>query len=186
MQARQKLLADAISHVAAGGVAGKSLREIAAGAGTGHRMLLCHFDSREGLIAAIASDMERRQREILTSLAAEARTPRELMRSLWTALSDPDMMPFVRLFFEVVGLAAGGRRHLVPDLADARLDHATAAAASVGLDADPALLRAGVALTRGLLLDLVAGADRRAADAAHEAFVDALEQRTAVSRPRTG
>ncbi|WP_035696951.1 TetR/AcrR family transcriptional regulator [Glycomyces tenuis] len=176
MNARQKLLAAVIDHAAGHGFAGKSLREIAAGTGTSHRMLLYHFESREGLIAAIVSDMERRQHELLVALAAEARTPRELMAALWTELSEPRMLPFVRLFFEVVGLAAGGRRHLLPDLTDAWLDHAMKAATAVGMEADPALLRAGVAVTRGLLLDLVAGADRRAVDAAHEAFIAALER----------
>lgn len=177
--ARRRLLSEVVEYAAAQGIAGKSLREIAAGVGTSHRMVLYHFGSREGLLAAIVSDMEQRQRELLSSLAASSRTPRELMTALWAELSSPRLRPFVRLFFEVVGIAAGsgtdGDRR-PDDLTGPWLDGAIEAAESVGLDADPALLRAGIAVTRGLLLDLVSGADHHEVDAAHAAFAALLDR----------
>jgi hypothetical protein len=41
---------------------------------------------------------------------------------------------------------------------------------------DPALMRLGLAVMRGLLLDLVATNDRRAVDAAAQAFVDLVRR----------
>lgn len=180
-RARQRLLAEVVEYAADQGIAGRSLREIAAGVGTSHRMLLYHFGTREGLLDAIVSDMEDRQRDLLASLAESAETPRELMTALWAELSGPRLRPFVRLFFEVAGIAAaggtdGGRR---PDgLTGPWLDGAVEAAKSVGLEADPPLLRAGIALTRGLLLDLVSGADPHEVDAAHASYLDLLERST--------
>lgn len=176
--ARQRLLAEVVEYAAAQGITDRSLREIAAGAGTSHRMLLYHFGSREGLLEAIVSDIEQRQREFLASLAETAPTPRALMTALWAELSGPRLRPFVRLFFEVAGIVAadgtGGDRP--PDaLTGPWLDGVVAAAESVGLRADPPLLRAGIALTRGLLLDLVCGADKHEVDAAHAAFVDLID-----------
>jgi len=41
---------------------------------------------------------------------------------------------------------------------------------------DPALVRLGLAVMRGLLLDLVATEDRRSVDAAAQAFVDLVRK----------
>ena len=46
---RERLLAKAVDHVAAHGVADLSLRALAAALGTSHRMLLYHFGSKEQL-----------------------------------------------------------------------------------------------------------------------------------------
>ena len=43
------------------------------------------------------------------------------------------------------------------------------------MGSDPAELRLGVAVTRGLLLDLVAGADRTEVDASYRRFVELYE-----------
>lgn len=177
--ARQRLLSEVVEYAAAQGITNRSLREIASGVGTSHRMLLYHFGSRDGLLEAIVSEMEDRQRELLASLAETAQTPRALMTAWWAELSGPRLRPFVRLFFEVAGIIAadgtGGDRP--PDaLTGPWLEGVVAAAESVGLEADPPLLRAGIALTRGLLLDLVCGADERDVDAAHAAFIDLLDR----------
>jgi AcrR family transcriptional regulator len=176
---RQRLLDRVIDHVAAHGIAGRSLREIATGVGTSHRMLLYHFGSREGLVASVVARVEERQRQVMASLAAGASTPREAMTALWEHLSSPQLRPFVRLFFEIFGLAAGGEagaRGLLPGLTGPWLSEGMAAAESVGQPADPATVRLGVAVTRGLLLDLVAGADADEVTAAYTAFIDVMEK----------
>ena len=187
--ARERLLGKVVSFAERSGVTDKSLREIAAGAGTSHRMLIYHFGSREGLLAAIANqvatvvvrDTEARQRATLAGLAARNATAREVMLGLWEQLTAAETMPFVRLFFEVFALASRGipgTEGLLKNLTDPWLDEGAAAAARLGYAFDAAAVRLGVAVSRGLLLDLVAGADRDEVDAAYRLFVDLLERAT--------
>jgi hypothetical protein len=55
--------------------------------------------------------------------------------------------------------------------------------AKTGSSADPAFVRLGLAVTRGLLLDLVATDDDEGVDAAAQAFIDLLRQTSAASLP---
>lgn len=161
---RNLMLERVMAYAAAQGIADKSLREIAAGAGTSHRMLLYHFGSREGLLAAIVGAVEEQQRAVLASLTGPggATTAAEVMLRLWEQVSEPRLRPFVRLFFAVVGLAVQGvpgTQALLDGLTDPWLDQGDAVAQRLGLRVDPVALRLGVAASRGLLLELLAGAD---------------------------
>lgn len=150
------------------GITGKSLREIAAGTGTSHRMLLYHFGSREGLIAAIVAAMEERQRALLASLSQREGSPEELMLAYWKQLSGPELRPFVRLFYEVLGLAvqgAPGTEAFLRNLTDPWLS------GDFNYKVDTRVTRVGVAVARGLLLDLLAGADPKEVTAAYKMFV---------------
>lgn len=178
---RSSLLARVMDYTAAEGIADKSLREIAAGAGTSHRMLLYHFGSREGLLAAIVAAMEEQQRALMAGLAASSTSASagELMLRLWKQVSDPQTRPFVRTFFAVVGLAVQGTpgtEALLDSLTTPWLAAGAAVAEQVGIAADPTALRLGVAVSRGLLLELLAGADPAAVDASYELFVDMWER----------
>jgi AcrR family transcriptional regulator len=164
MDSRDALLAKVLDFTARDGIADRSLCEIATGAGTSHRMLLYHFGSREGLLAAIVAAMEARQRASMAELAATVTTPQDLMSRLWEQVSSPELRPFVRLFFEVFALTRA-------DLTTAWIDDAMAVASKLGVAPDPAATRLGVAVSRGLLLDLLAGADKAEADAAYDLFV---------------
>src|SRR5919206_3479774 len=104
--AREQLLDRVMTFAATDGIAGRSLREIAQGVGTSHRMLLYHFASREGLLAAIVAAIEAQQRAVLAEISQRAGSPREVMLGLWEQLTRPELLPFVRLFFEVFGLLA--------------------------------------------------------------------------------
>jgi AcrR family transcriptional regulator len=173
VEAREALLAKVMAAVAQEGLADRSLREIAASAGTSHRMLIYHFGSREGLLAAIVGAMEAQQRAALAALAGG--TPREVMTALWAQVSSDELRPFVRLFFEVFALAHRGEAE-PPDAVTAPwLDAASAMAERVGIPVERAALRLGVAVSRGLLLDLLAGAPREEVDEAYEFFVRLYE-----------
>lgn len=185
MGAREELLGRVVAAAAADGLADRSLRDIAESVGTSHRMLLYHFDSRAGLVAAIAGAIEQEQREALAALAAAADGPGDLMRRVWTRVSAPDLAPYVRLFFEVLGLALAehpGTERFRADLVDPWLAVAADAGALVGTPVDPDELRLGIAVQRGLLADLLATGDRAAADRAHERFVQLWEQGARSSR----
>lgn len=182
--AREQLLQRVMAFAVSDGIAGKSLREIALGAGSSHRMLLYHFGSRAGLLAAIVAAMEGQQRAVMAAIAEDARTPREVMIGLWEQVSREDLRPFVRLFFEVFGLvaqAAPDTEGLRETLTRPWLTEAAAIADQIGLGSDPAELRLGVAVTRGLLLDLVAGANITEVDASYRRFVELYERATSAS-----
>ena len=67
---RDRLLAAAVDYAAQHGISDVSLRTLAAGLGTSHRMLIHHFGSKEGLLAAVVTEVERRQRDTLLGLRA--------------------------------------------------------------------------------------------------------------------
>ncbi|WCO66030.1 TetR/AcrR family transcriptional regulator [Iamia majanohamensis] len=167
--ARTELLDRIVADVAAHGLADRSLRDIATAVGSSHRMVLYHFGSREGLVQAIVAAVERSQRELMLSLAAEASAPRDLVLALWAQVSSPELRPFVRLFFEAVAATAGTGRDA---LTGPWLDDSRDAAAALGLELDPAELRLGVAVTRGLLVDVVVTGDVGPATEALHRFVD--------------
>ena len=175
---REKLLEGAIEYVAHNGITDLSLRQLASALGTSHRMLIHHFGSKEGLWVAIVHEVERRQRAILADLVPAPDVPvAEAMRAWWRHISDPSLWPNERLFFELYGQAIQGRAHTVKMLdgiVDDWLEPAAEINMAYGLSREQARAHArlGIAVTRGLLLDLVATRDVEAVDAAMDAFID--------------
>jgi AcrR family transcriptional regulator len=178
MAARENLLDRVVAYATAHGIAGRSLRDIAAGVGTSHRMLLYHFGSHEGLLAAVVDVVEQRQREAMAGLAEATPGPGQLMADMWRRVSAPELRGSVRLFFEVFGLAVQGvpgTERMLTSLTRPWLVQGAAVAARLGLPPDTAGIRLGVAVSRGLLLDLLAGEDERDVAAAYQLFIDAYE-----------
>jgi AcrR family transcriptional regulator len=173
-QARVRLLAAAIEQAMRGGIADMSLRELAAAIGTSHRMLLYHFGSREGLMTAVACAVEEAQRaEVSQSITVSAGDA----RLLWQHFTDPRLWPAERLFFELYGQALQGRPGTEGFL-DNAIEPWVAELASVyireaGLDDRTARAEArlAVAVTRGLLLDLLATGDREGVTEAFECYL---------------
>lgn len=174
---RATLLDGVIDYAAEHGLTDVSLRQIAAALGTSHRMLIYHFGSKDELLLAVINEMERRQLEQLEEFEADPRvSPADEMRRMWRRLSDPKVWPHERLFFEVYGQALQGRPHATPLLETAVsswLDPLTAAGQYIGRPRREAraLARLGLAVVRGLLLDLLATGDRRGCNDAMEQFI---------------
>lgn len=169
-QRRRQLLDALIEEFATGGIGDRSLRDVAAAVGTSHRMLLHHFGSREDLLVAIVEEVERRQMGLLTELPTN---PAAAFAAMWADLRRRELRNVERLFFECYARAAQGEKpfdRMVPGAVDGWLE---AVAAADG-HADPAMARLGLAVTRGLLLDLVATDDDAGVDAAARAFADLL------------
>jgi len=174
---REELLTRAIDHIAERGLTDLSLRELAAAIGTSHRMLIHHFGSKEGLWVEVVRAVEAQQRAALPELLSGAGDdPAAAMRAWWRHISDPALWPNERLFFEVYGQALQGRpgtEALLDGFIDAWLDTVTDIHVAAGMD--PATARAharlGIAVTRGLLLDLLATGDRAGVDAAIEQWI---------------
>jgi AcrR family transcriptional regulator len=175
--ARQRLLDGAIEHVAESGIGELSLRGLAAALGTSHRMLIHHFGSKEGLWIEIVRAVEERQREILTEILPDPdRPPREAMRAWWIHISDPALWPNARLFFELYGQALQGRAHtaaVLDGIVEDWLDPIAQISIERGVPPEVARAHArlGIAVTRGLLLDLLATRDVSGVNAAMDAFI---------------
>ena len=168
---RQRLLDALVDEFAAGGIGDRSLREVAAAVDTSHRMLLHHFASRDELLLAIVDEVERRQMAILADLPTD---PADAFAAMWANLCRPELRPFERLFFECYSRGAQGEEpfaRMVPGAVDAWLAQVDTAGGEAG---DPALVRLGLAVTRGLLLDLVATDDDAGVTSAAQAFVALL------------
>lgn len=176
---RRELLDAVIDELAAGGIGGRSLRDIAEAVGTSHRMLLHHFGSRDELLVTVVEEVERRQAATLTELPDD---PADAVEAMWADLRRRRLRPVERLFFECYARGAQGEEpfaRLVPSAV-----HGWLAAVDERTDgaADPAMARLGLATIRGLLLDLVATGDEKRVDAAAAAFVTLL-RRPARTRP---
>jgi AcrR family transcriptional regulator len=168
---RQELLDGLIEAVARDGIGTRSLRDIADALGTSHRMLIHYFGSRDEMLLAIVEEVERRQTATLDELPEQ---PGDAIAAMWADLRRPELWPFERLFFECYSRGAQGEApfsRLVPYAVDGWLD---AVDTRSGGTADPALVRLGLAVLRGLLLDLVATGDVDGVDRAAARFVDLL------------
>lgn len=159
------------------GLGDLSLRALAEELGTSHRMLSHHFGSKDGLWLAIVEEVERRQRaalaELLTAIDDDT-DPASVMRRWWAHLTDSALLANARLFFELYGQALVGRQPAVRLLEGDIESWVESAGAGVGSELGPevrAFLRLGIAVTRGLLLDLLATGDRVGVDAAMEQWI---------------
>ena len=178
--ARERLLAAAMDHVVEHGIGDLSLRGLAAALGTSHRMLIYHFGSREGLLIEIIRTVEARQRAALAQMLLEPDAePADIMRRTWRRLADPALWPNERLFFEVYAQALQGSPHarpLLDGIVSSWVEPLTRIAVAQGRPEAEARAEArlGVAVTRGLLLDLLATGDRAGVDAAMERYIAAM------------
>lgn len=182
LERRRQLLDALIEAFAGGGIGDRSLREIAEAVGTSHRMLLHHFGSRDELLLTIVDVVERRQMSTLSEATAE---PADAMAAMWADVRRPELRPFERLFFECYARGAQGEQpfaRMVPGAVDSWLAEVDA---KTDGSADPAFVRLGLAVIRGLLLDLVATDDDEGVDAAAQAFVELSRaaQTSAASLP---
>jgi AcrR family transcriptional regulator len=178
-QRRQDLLDRLIDAFAGGGIGSRSLRDIAEATGTSHRMLLHYFGSRDELLLTVVQEVERRQASMLTGAGDD---PVAAVAAMWDDLRRPELRPLERLFFECYGRAVQGEepfRRLLPGAVEDWLDGVRE---ETGGTVEPAMVRLGLAVTRGLLLDLVATDDDEGVDAAARCFL-ALLSSSQPSRP---
>jgi AcrR family transcriptional regulator len=170
---RGQLLARAIEHFARHGIGDTSLRGLAEAIGTSHRMLIYHFGSREGLLAAIVDTVEARGRVTLAAMHEEAQSdldPHHAAMRFWRQITD-DALVYGPLFFELTShamldlpYATVARSRLVTTW----LDVLTAMWQARGIRRAEAREQAtlDLATARGLLHDLLLTGDRPRVDAA--------------------
>ncbi|MEP7022709.1 MAG: TetR family transcriptional regulator, partial [Actinomycetota bacterium] len=163
-----------VSHALDAGIADLSLRELATAIGTSHRMLIYHFGSRQGLLVAVTQAVEEAERAAFLDLKS-AITP-DAARRAWQHLSDPALWPQERLFFELYSYALLGRpgtEGFLQGVVESWVAPIASALVQAGSDerAARADARLGLAVVRGLLLDLLATGDRAGVDEAYERFI---------------
>ena len=105
---RDELLARCVAWFAEHGVGDTSLRTLAAAVGTSHRMLIYHFGSREGLLAAVVESVELTERSLLETLLAEVDDPYAAGLRFWEHVADA-ATTFAPLYFELAGQAMQGQ-----------------------------------------------------------------------------
>ena len=95
---------------------------------------------------------------------------------MWAELRRPELRPFERLFFECYARGAQGEEPFDRLVPGSRRRLAGRRGRGIGRTIDPALSRLGLAVIRGLLLDLVATDDDAGVDAAAQTFVDLVRR----------
>jgi AcrR family transcriptional regulator len=172
---RDDLLDDVLEAVARLGLGNLSLRPLSHEVGVSPRMLLYHFDSRDGLLDAIVAETSRRLAGAVTDINAPLP---ELIRASWAWMTAPRQRGFINVFYEVCALGARDPQRR------------GAVAASLFTDWHALLVRSGIpdasatlmiATLHGLLLDLVLTGERARVDRAFEAFLATLAPQKALS-----
>jgi AcrR family transcriptional regulator len=159
---RPATLAKATDYVLAHGLAGLSLRPLAAALGTSTRMLLYDFGSKQRLVAEVLAEARRRLGADLESVSSGS-VPSGSVQAIWAWVTAPEQGPYLRLFFEVYvdamvhpDVYTDGGRTMVMDWLELF---------SSRLGLNPAQ-----ATVRGLLLDRLVTGDKERTDAALARF----------------
>jgi AcrR family transcriptional regulator len=177
------LLQRIVDDVARNGLGDRSLRDLATAVRSSHRMLIYHFGSREGLVASIVAEVEARQRALMAGADLSA-DPTDVVRDVWRRVSDPRMRPFVQLFFEAAAYSsrqndverAGSNTAVATlgshgELTESWIDEVVAMSARTETSPNLADVRLGIAVIRGLLVDIIAGGDVAGATESLERFL---------------
>jgi len=176
--AKETLLAAVVGHFVRDGLGEQSLRQIALAVGTSHRMLLYHFGSKDGLLVEVARSVEETTREQFSDLRiGPDRDTADLITQMWRYVADPDLGDFERLFFALYGRGLQGDEQLRPLMGEnieSWLEANEGPSAELGIDPHVARVHArlGLAVIRGLLLDLLATGDDAEVGAALQIFAD--------------
>lgn len=172
---RADLLGQTLHYAARHGIAGLSLRPLAAALGTSSRMLIHYFGTKEDLIGQALAAARPDIPTLLAGHAAAGHPPAEIAARLWRDLTTGGgQEPRTRLLLEVMALALTQpdryRDHAVQAIR-AWVDPLATALQKVGHRPRDAKARATILVSglRGLALDQYLTGDRqRTDDAAHQ------------------
>jgi AcrR family transcriptional regulator len=186
---RDQLAAAAAAYLLAHGVADLSLRPLAAACGTSARLLIYHFGSREQLLVEAMGIIRGRARaEVARMLAGPVRAadlPR-LVRRFWRFCTARRQRPYLRLVFEVHGLALQDPDRYAGYLHGA-ISHwiellGAALTAALGARRARATATLIVGVIDGLLMDYLSTGELRRTTEAMELFAAGLAARERKTR----
>jgi AcrR family transcriptional regulator len=119
---RDEIVAAAATVALEHGMAGLTYAKVAAELGISDRMVVYYLPSKQDLVLAAATALGTQLMALLDeAFGSERREPQALLRVAWPVLSTPEASRVFTLFFEVLGLAAGGKApydQLAPMLLD--------------------------------------------------------------------
>jgi AcrR family transcriptional regulator len=163
---RAELLSACYGYVLEHGLAGLSLRPLAAATGTSPRVLLYLFGSKEQLVRELLARARREQISLITGLLGPGSPDdgfEQLAGRLWNLLSSPEQRPMVRLTYEAylrsVSRDPGPWQGFAAETARDYLELLMRAQPGVHPARAEATAVSTLALIRGLLLDLLADGD---------------------------
>ena len=156
---RAELLDAAYGYVVEHGLAGLSLRPLAKATATSPRVLLYLFGSKDDLVRELLARAREEQLVLLATL--DGHPYDEVVERLWAWLSDPEQRGTIQLFFEAYGRSIGPEPGPWDGFAEASVREwlDVLEAAQPGVPDARVKATATLALLRGLLLDLLTGAD---------------------------
>jgi AcrR family transcriptional regulator len=175
LETKPDLLKRIANYVLENGLIDLSLRPLAAALDTNARMLLYHFGSKEQLVIEVLGAIQQRQQAALEQIIVPKLAPKTRFKRLWTWLSAPEQIPFLRTLFEVELRAIDGTK-IYQEFARASL---LAWMDVVGLNltrASPATINFVTAALVGLLLDRFSTGDIARTEAAFNALTKTLHE----------
>lgn len=104
MNRRDELRDKALEYFLDHGFADFSLRPLAEAIGSSARLLIFHFESKDGVITAVADEIQRRIQQAFIALC-QLDTNDDPMLSFWAWATEPANCRYVRLLFEMQVLA---------------------------------------------------------------------------------
>ena len=106
VQSRAALLERVTGYVLEHGFADLSLRPLAVAVGSSPRMLLYHFGSKESMVTVVLRAIRERQRAVFEQLrGSQLPTPVAVCKAAWAYMTQPQVGPMLKLFFETYALA---------------------------------------------------------------------------------
>jgi AcrR family transcriptional regulator len=162
---REELLSLAYDYVLERGLAGVSLRPLAAATGTSPRVLLYLFDSKDGLVRELLARARYQHLTLLSSTLSgvEIHGVDDLVHLIWRLLAAPEQRGLVRLTYEAFLMSLQHDPGPWTGFAEEQVSDwlAVLRSALPGVTArqSEALATRALAVVRGLLLDLLATGD---------------------------
>lgn len=185
---RERLRSLVADYCVSNGVADLTLRNVGRAVGTNNRMLLYYFGSKEGLILEALTEANSRFPQLQGVFGAlddrnQALLPRLL--EAWKSISAEVNLPYLRLFFEIFGLAAQKPARFANFLDNVGSDWSQRVAAVLRAEGVPivesrVMGRELVALWRGLQFDLISSGERRSIERTYEAAARDFARRAAT------
>jgi AcrR family transcriptional regulator len=179
---REDLLNASIAYILENGVADLSLRPLAAQVGSKARLLIYHFGSKDALLAEAMTVVRARVQKAFAEIvdSERQRKPSAIIRTFWTWATSRQHQKFLRLFFEIHGLALQRPEQYGPYLEKAVSSWVELMVQvlpeSLSLARRRALATLAVTTAIGLLLDYLSSGDKKRVTEALDLFAGSFDE----------